>query len=222
MRERARGHDSLVGPERHPRVSFVEGCESGRIGTLGKRVWGNPPWVRIPLPPPKPGARFRTDPGPGHFLPALDRRREPAAPLAGRLRRPAQTRNPAPGSARIRARVTSSRLWIGGGSPLRLWQDACGAPHKPETRRPVPHGSGPGSLPPGSRIGGGSPLAPLAGRLRRPPHKPETRRPVPHGSGPGSLPPGSGSAEGARCASGRTPAAPRTGRGTSVEQREGG
>jgi hypothetical protein len=28
-----------------------EGCESGRIGTLGKRVWGNPPWVRIPLPP---------------------------------------------------------------------------------------------------------------------------------------------------------------------------
>ncbi len=30
-----------------------EGCESGRIGTLGKRVWGNPPWVRIPLPPPQ-------------------------------------------------------------------------------------------------------------------------------------------------------------------------
>ena len=30
----------------------LEGCESGRIGTLGKRVWGNPPWVRIPLPPP--------------------------------------------------------------------------------------------------------------------------------------------------------------------------
>src|SRR4029450_8342692 len=25
--------------------------ESGRIGTLGKRVWGNSPWVRIPLPP---------------------------------------------------------------------------------------------------------------------------------------------------------------------------
>ena len=31
---------------------FPEGCESGRIGTLGKRVWGNSPWVRIPLPPP--------------------------------------------------------------------------------------------------------------------------------------------------------------------------
>jgi hypothetical protein len=30
----------------------LEGCESGRIGTLGKRVWGNSPWVRIPLPPP--------------------------------------------------------------------------------------------------------------------------------------------------------------------------
>ena len=28
-----------------------EGCESGRIGTPGERVWGNPPWVRIPLPP---------------------------------------------------------------------------------------------------------------------------------------------------------------------------
>jgi tRNA(adenine34) deaminase len=32
-------------------VASEEGCESGRIGTLGKRVWGNPPWVRIPLPP---------------------------------------------------------------------------------------------------------------------------------------------------------------------------
>ena len=29
-----------------------EGCESGRIGTLGKRVKGNLPWVRIPPPPP--------------------------------------------------------------------------------------------------------------------------------------------------------------------------
>ena len=29
----------------------LEGCESGRIGTLGKRVWGDSPWVRIPLPP---------------------------------------------------------------------------------------------------------------------------------------------------------------------------
>ena len=36
----------------------LEGCESGRIGTLGKRVWGNSPWVRIPLPPPV--ARFTT------------------------------------------------------------------------------------------------------------------------------------------------------------------
>ena len=36
-----------------PRVPScpLEGCESGRIGTLGKRVWGNSPWVRIPLPP---------------------------------------------------------------------------------------------------------------------------------------------------------------------------
>ena len=31
----------------------LEECESGRIGTLGKRVWGNSPWVRIPPPPPK-------------------------------------------------------------------------------------------------------------------------------------------------------------------------
>src|SRR3954469_8135736 len=42
-------------PGRHVRgrgcVAVPEGCESGRIGTLGKRVWGNPPWVRIPLPP---------------------------------------------------------------------------------------------------------------------------------------------------------------------------
>ena len=40
----------LTSPERYdPRLR--EGCESGRIGTLGKRVWGNSPWVRIPLPP---------------------------------------------------------------------------------------------------------------------------------------------------------------------------
>ena len=35
-----------------PTGTPLEGCESGRIGTLGKRVWGNSPWVRIPLPPP--------------------------------------------------------------------------------------------------------------------------------------------------------------------------
>ena len=43
----------------------MEGCESGRIGTLGKRVWGNSPWVRIPLPP-------RNRP---HTLPIVDRER---------------------------------------------------------------------------------------------------------------------------------------------------
>jgi hypothetical protein len=44
----------LRSPARRPSPSiaiFREGCESGRIGTLGKRVRGNPPWVRIPLPP---------------------------------------------------------------------------------------------------------------------------------------------------------------------------
>ena len=60
MRERVRGQDSLSDrtPDRAPSpdgagrgASTREGCESGRIGTLGKRVWGNPPWVRIPLPP---------------------------------------------------------------------------------------------------------------------------------------------------------------------------
>ena len=41
-------------PPRSPvRSTAPEGCESGRIGTLGKRVWGNSPWVRIPLPPPR-------------------------------------------------------------------------------------------------------------------------------------------------------------------------
>src|SRR3979411_2319485 len=28
-----------------------EGCESGRIGTIGNRVWGNSPWVQIPPSP---------------------------------------------------------------------------------------------------------------------------------------------------------------------------
>jgi hypothetical protein len=42
-------------PWRHSALAFqqrMEGCESGRIGTLGKRVRGNLPWVRIPPPPP--------------------------------------------------------------------------------------------------------------------------------------------------------------------------
>ncbi len=30
----------------------LEACESGRIGTIGNRVWGNSPWVQIPPPPP--------------------------------------------------------------------------------------------------------------------------------------------------------------------------
>ncbi len=29
----------------------TEACESGRIGTIGNRVWGNSPWVQIPPPP---------------------------------------------------------------------------------------------------------------------------------------------------------------------------
>ena len=41
-------HDSL--PSLNP---ALEGCESGRIGTIGNRVWGNPPWVQIPPSPPK-------------------------------------------------------------------------------------------------------------------------------------------------------------------------
>src|SRR5262245_53137573 len=38
----------------------AEGCESGRIGWSRKPLWGNPPWVQIPLPPPMdPEARRR-------------------------------------------------------------------------------------------------------------------------------------------------------------------
>jgi hypothetical protein len=81
MRERAGGHDSLVDPDRHPRAPVEEGCESGRIGTIGNRVWGNPPWVQIPLPPPRPGSRF---PGPGSGAPpgSLGWTAEVAVPLA--------------------------------------------------------------------------------------------------------------------------------------------
>jgi len=42
----------------------LEGCESGRIGTLGKRVNGNIPWVRIPPSPPRTGQ----GPDPGRFV----------------------------------------------------------------------------------------------------------------------------------------------------------
>src|SRR5690606_8973530 len=44
---------SHSGDEHLQQPAFPEGCESGRIGTLGKRVWGDSPWVRIPLPPPR-------------------------------------------------------------------------------------------------------------------------------------------------------------------------
>ena len=37
------------------RTAVPEACESGRIGTIGNRVWGNPPWVQIPPPPPRVG-----------------------------------------------------------------------------------------------------------------------------------------------------------------------
>ncbi len=36
-------------------VQHLEGCESGRIGTLGKRVTFTGPWVRIPPSPLKNG-----------------------------------------------------------------------------------------------------------------------------------------------------------------------
>ena len=32
--------------------SHAEGCESGRIGTIGNRVWRKSPWVQIPPSPP--------------------------------------------------------------------------------------------------------------------------------------------------------------------------
>src|SRR5829696_6536505 len=56
MRVRVDGQDSLQPRTCVPAFAAApvqprEGCESGRIGTLGKRVWGNPPWVRIPPPP---------------------------------------------------------------------------------------------------------------------------------------------------------------------------
>jgi hypothetical protein len=44
-RRQDRHHDSLV-------VHPPEGCESGRIGTIGNRVTRKGPWVQIPSPPP--------------------------------------------------------------------------------------------------------------------------------------------------------------------------
>ena len=42
-----------------------EVCESGRIGTTGNRVWGDPPWVQIPPPPPwRPVRHARSNPSP--------------------------------------------------------------------------------------------------------------------------------------------------------------
>ena len=65
---------------------YPEGCESGRIGTLGKRVWGNSPWVRIPPSPLSPGRCARSEPG--HSLTGArslspSRRSESAGPGSG-------------------------------------------------------------------------------------------------------------------------------------------
>ncbi len=79
MRERVHPHDSLSDRTavRSPingaggcrAKHSQEGCESGRIGTLGKRVWGNPPWVRIPLPPPSGPPRSAGAPRMGVLTP---------------------------------------------------------------------------------------------------------------------------------------------------------
>ena len=45
------GSDSLWSRSEHA-LGDTEACESGRIGTIGNRVWGNSPWVQIPPPPP--------------------------------------------------------------------------------------------------------------------------------------------------------------------------
>jgi hypothetical protein len=48
------GGGPVVSPRLLVQEVHLEECESGRIGTTGNRVWGNPPWVQIPPPPPRP------------------------------------------------------------------------------------------------------------------------------------------------------------------------
>ena len=56
---RTRPPHCMVGPERRiplfavfaVKAKATEGCESGRIGTTGNRVWRKSPWVQIPLSP---------------------------------------------------------------------------------------------------------------------------------------------------------------------------
>ncbi len=56
------GADVLKHPVAIPSAeAHLEEYESGRTGTLGKCVWGNSPWVRIPPPPREhPYRRFRS------------------------------------------------------------------------------------------------------------------------------------------------------------------
>ena len=44
--------DARLGRRLAGRMPGPGGCESGRIGWSRKPLWGNPPWVQIPPPPP--------------------------------------------------------------------------------------------------------------------------------------------------------------------------
>ena len=90
----------MLTPMGHPRGfgALGEECESGRIGTLGKRVWGNPPWVRIP-PPPLDPALFgwpATSPSslPDHHPPGEAFKRHAGSPRAHRTRCTTEPRLP--------------------------------------------------------------------------------------------------------------------------------
>ena len=67
----------------------AEGCESGRIGWSRKPLWGNPPWVQIPLPPPRvvtqsfPTGSGAPSPGAGDRAVRWRRRRRRCSGLPG-------------------------------------------------------------------------------------------------------------------------------------------
>jgi tRNA(adenine34) deaminase len=46
-----RGCERIRFPVDRAVCAHPEACESGRIGTIGNRVWGDSPWVQIPPPP---------------------------------------------------------------------------------------------------------------------------------------------------------------------------
>src|SRR6516165_1931097 len=100
-------YDRLSGT--HPPVQCAtEGCESGRIGWSRKPLWGNPPWVQIPLPPPRAFRGRASRP-----VPHAERCAVPDDDLRATVRAAVEARVPADDRERsARTRILAELEWL--------------------------------------------------------------------------------------------------------------